>query len=92
MSVLMKNDEMLAALVPEQIKTYSFTATLAANGTCAIPTPPEDLHFIIGVTYSGGGYCYWSIGTKSNTNSALMFTNSDGTKMTGTFDFTIVYI
>lgn len=91
MSCLMFDDEAVAGLMPA-IKTYSFTATLAANGTCAIPTPPADLHFIIGVTYSGGGYCYWSVGTQYNANKALMFTNSDGTKMTGTFDFTIAYI
>jgi len=91
MSCLMFDDEAVAGLMPA-IKTYSFTATLAANGTCAIPNPPADLHFVIGVTYSGGSYCYWSVGTQYNANKALMFTNSDGTKMTGTFDFTIAYI
>ena len=78
--------------VSEKIKTYSFTATAGSNGTLAIPTPPADLNFVIGATYSGGGYVYILIGAKGNTNPALMLLNSDGTKMSGTFNFTIAYI
>lgn len=91
MSCLMFDDEAVAGLMPA-IKTYSFTATLGSNGACFIPDPPADLHFVLGLTYSGGGYVYYTVGTVNGKNTTLMLINSDYSKMTGTFDFTIAYI
>ena len=76
----------------ELIKTYSFTATLDANGSTGVLNLPDDLRFIIGATYSGTGYGIITVYSQVGKNKALNVKNSDGTPVTGTHNFTIAYI